>query len=153
MARSDRSDRRDVGGTPEMSESAPHLPAPHRRPPVMHDVARLAGVSHQTVSRVINGSPRIRPETRARVERAIEQLVYRPNTAARALVRGRSGIIGVIGVGGIYFGPASIQRSIETAARERNLFASTVSLTPLTRELLDDSVEHLRRQRVEGIII
>jgi DNA-binding LacI/PurR family transcriptional regulator len=123
------------------------------RAPVMHDVARLAGVSHQTVSRVINGSPRLRPETRRRVERAIEQLGYRPNTAARALVKGRSGIVGVIGVGGTYFGPASIQRSIETAARARGLFASTVSLTSLTRELLDDSVEHLRRQGVEGIII
>jgi DNA-binding LacI/PurR family transcriptional regulator len=119
----------------------------------MHDVARLAGVSHQTVSRVINGSPRLRPETRQRVERAIEQLGYRPNTAARALVKGRSGIVGVIGVGSTYFGPASIQRSIETAARARGLFASTVSLTSLTRELLDNSVEHLRRQGVEGIII
>ena len=128
-------------------------PAPHRRPPVMHDVARLAGVSHQTVSRVINGSPRIRPETRQRVERAIEQLGYRPNTAARALVRGRSGILGVIGVGGGYFGPASIQRGIESAAREAGLFASTVSLPTLTRLLLDDSVEHLLRQGVEGIII
>ena len=126
---------------------------PPPRAPVMHDVARLAGVSHQTVSRVINGSPRLRPETRQRVERAIEQLGYRPNTAARALVKGRSGIVGVIGVGGTYFGPASIQRSIESAARARGLFASTVSLTSLTRELLDDSVEHLRRQGVEGIII
>ena len=128
-------------------------PAGARRAPVMHDVARLAGVSHQTVSRVINGSPRIRPETRERVERAIEQLGYRPNTAARALVKGRSGIVGVIGVGAAHFGPASIQRSIESAAREHGLFASTVSLHALTRELLDDSVEHLRRQGVEGIII
>ncbi len=128
-------------------------PSQVQRAPVMHDVARLAGVSHQTVSRVINGSPRIRPETRQRVELAIEQLGYRPNTVARALVKGRSGIVGVIGVGGTHFGPASIQRSIETAARERGLFASTVSLTDLTRELLDDSVEHLRRQGVEGIII
>src|SRR5918997_5252404 len=71
-------------------------PAGRRRPPVMHDVAAMAGVSHQTVSRVINGSPQIRPETRRRVERAIELLGYRPNTAARALVKGRSGIIGVI---------------------------------------------------------
>ena len=54
--------------------------------PVMADVARLAGVSHQTVSRVINGSPSIRPATKARVEQAIEELGYRPNTAARALV-------------------------------------------------------------------
>jgi DNA-binding LacI/PurR family transcriptional regulator len=119
----------------------------------MHDVARLAGVSHQTVSRVINGSPRIRPETRTRVERAIRQLGYRPNTAARALVKGRSGIVGVIGVGNAHFGPVSIQRSIETAARRSGLFAGTVSLTTLTREVLDDSVEHLRRQGAEGIII
>jgi DNA-binding LacI/PurR family transcriptional regulator len=128
-------------------------PTQSRRAPVMHDVARLAGVSHQTVSRVINGSSQIRPETRLRVERAIEQLAYRPNTAARALVKGRSGIVGVIGVGGTHFGPASIQRSIETAARERGLFASSVSLAALTRDVLDESVEHLRRQGVEGIII
>ncbi len=56
------------------------------RRPVMADVARLAGVSHQTVSRVINGSTSIRPSTRARVERAIADLGYHPNTAARALV-------------------------------------------------------------------
>ena len=96
----------------------------------MHDVARLAGVSHQTVSRVINGSPRLRPETRQRVERAIEQLGYRPNTAARALVKGRSGIVGVIGVGGSLLRarqhPAQHR---DAAARAGGLFASTVSLT------------------------
>ena len=58
------------------------------RAPVMSDVARLAGVSHQTVSRVINGHPNISPSTRAKVQRAIDRLGYRPNTAARALVRG-----------------------------------------------------------------
>ena len=124
-----------------------------RRPPVLHDVARLAGVSHQTVSRVVNGSSGIRPETRERVAAAIEQLGYRPNTAARALAKGRSGIVGVIGVGSTLFGPATIQRSIEVAARERGLFASSVSLTALSRDLLDDCVEHLRRQGVDGIII
>jgi DNA-binding LacI/PurR family transcriptional regulator len=127
--------------------------APSHRAPVLQDVAELAGVSHQTVSRVINDSPRIRPETRLRVERAIELLGYRPNTVARALVKGRSGIIGVISVGSAHFGPASIQRGIENAARASGLFASTVSLPTLTRDLLDDSVDHLRRQRVEGIII
>src|SRR6478609_1764748 len=130
----------NIAGVASRQESSMSEAPPTARPPVMHDVARLAGVSHQTVSRVINGSPRIRPETRQRVERAIEQLGYRPNTAARALVRGRSG---VIGVGGGYFGPASIQRSIESAARASGLFASTVSLATLTRALLDDSVEHL----------
>jgi DNA-binding LacI/PurR family transcriptional regulator len=119
----------------------------------MADVARLAGVSNQTVSRVVNGAASIAPETRQRVERAIEQLGYRPNTAARALVRGRTGIVGVISAGSGFFGPSSIQRTIEQAARAAGLFASAVSLPSLTRDLLDDSVDHLLRQRVEGIIV
>ncbi|MGI8459748.1 MAG: LacI family DNA-binding transcriptional regulator [Propionibacteriaceae bacterium] len=123
------------------------------RPAVMADVARLAGVSNQTVSRVVNGAPSIAPSTRRRVERAIEQLGYRPNTAARALVRGRTGIVGVISAGSALFGPSSIQRTIEQAARDAGWFASTVSVSTLTRELLDDSVEHLLRQHVEGIIV
>ncbi len=58
----------------------------------MTDVAKLAGVSHQTVSRVINGSPQVRPATRERVLAAMAELDYRPNSAARALVTGRSQI-------------------------------------------------------------
>ncbi len=122
------------------------------RAPVMADVARLAGVSQQTVSRVINGSPSIRPQTRTRVQEAIDRLGYRPNSAARALVKGRTGIIGVINTASAHYGPNSIQRTIEDAAREAGLFASSVSLSRLTREILDDSVEHLLRQLVEGII-
>ena len=61
-----------------------------RRPAVMADVGRLAGVSHQTVSRVINGSPHVRPSTRDRVLAAMRELGYRPNSVARALVTGRS---------------------------------------------------------------
>ena len=63
---------------------------PRRKPAVMYDVARLAGVSHQTVSRVINGSEHVRAETRDRVLAAMRQLDYRPNSQARALVTGRS---------------------------------------------------------------
>ncbi len=119
----------------------------------MADVARLAGVSPQTVSRVINNSPLIKSETRQRVQQAVEQLGYRPNSAARALVRGRTGIVGVIGAGSAHFGPASIQRTIEEAARAAGLVASSVGLPELTRASLEDSVEHLMRQRVEGIIV
>ncbi len=119
----------------------------------MADVARLAGVSHQTVSRVINGAGSIRPATRERVQKAIEQLGYRPNSAARALVKGRSGVIGVISTGLAHFGPTSIQRTIEDAAQTAGLFASSVSLPRLTRDMLDQAVEHLQRQLVEGIIV
>ena len=66
------------------------------RPPGMMDVAREAGVSHITVSRVINGHPSVRPETRARVEAAIEKLGYRRNSVARALKSRRSSTIGVV---------------------------------------------------------
>ena len=66
------------------------------RGPAMVDVARLAGVSHQTVSRVINDHPRVSPDTRQRVQAAMQELGYRPNRAARALARGRSDQIGIV---------------------------------------------------------
>ena len=62
----------------------------------IRDVARLAGVSHQTVSRVINGHPSLRPETRDRVQAVIDELQYRPNPVAQALGTNRSQTIGVI---------------------------------------------------------
>ena len=58
--------------------------------PTLHDVARRAGVSHQTVSRVVNNSPNVAPHTRARILQVIEDLNYRPNRAARSLITGRS---------------------------------------------------------------
>ena len=64
------------------------------RPPVMADVARLAGVSHQTVSRVLNQHPNVRPQTREKVLAAIRELGYRPNAAARALVTRRTHTLG-----------------------------------------------------------
>ncbi|WP_111511427.1 LacI family DNA-binding transcriptional regulator [Mycobacterium kyogaense] len=121
--------------------------------PVMADVARLAGVSHQTVSRVINGAASIRPATKARVEQAIEELGYRPNTAARALVTRRSGIIGIVGTNSALYGPSSIQRSVQEAARAAGYFSSLVPLAEVTLEALRDALDHLTRQSVEAIVM
>lgn len=121
--------------------------------PVMADVARLAGVSHQTVSRVINGSTSIRPATKARVEQAISELGYRPNTAARALVTRRSGIIGIVGTNSALYGPSSIQRSVQEAARAAGYFSSLVPLAEVTLETLHDALDHLTRQSVEAIVM
>jgi DNA-binding LacI/PurR family transcriptional regulator len=126
---------------------------PMTQKPVMADVARLAGVSHQTVSRVINGSPSIRPATKERVEQAIAELGYRPNTAARALVTRRSGIIGIIGANIAHYGPSSIQRSVQEAARAAGYFTSLVPLTDVTREALREALDHLARQAVEAVVV
>ena len=77
------------------------------RPPGMHDVARMAGVSHQTVSRVLNDHPSVRPETRERVQAAIAELGYRRNPIARALVTRRTHTIGVLAPASNLFGPAA----------------------------------------------
>lgn len=126
-------------------------PTPRR--PVMADVARLAGVSHQTVSRVINGSASIRPSTRERVQRAIADLGYHPNTAARALVTRRSKIIGIIGSNSALYGPASIQFSIQDAARAAGYFTSLVTLAAVTHDELREALAYLSRQSVEAIVM
>jgi DNA-binding LacI/PurR family transcriptional regulator len=126
-----------------------------RRPraPVMSDVGRLAGVSHQTVSRVINGSPHVRPETRDRVLAAMEQLGYRPNSVARALVTGRSMTLGVVSFDTTLYGPASTLFGIERAAHEAGYFIIVASLNALNRSSVTDAVERLRRQGVDGILV
>lgn len=123
------------------------------RAPVMSDVGRLAGVSHQTVSRVINGSPHVRPVTRARVLAAMEELGYRPNPVARALVTGHSKTLGVVSFDTTLYGPASTLFGIERAAHEAGYFIIVFSLAALNRSSVVDAVERLRRQGVEGILV
>ncbi len=67
-----------------------------RRKPTMIEIARLAGVSQATVSRVINGHPSVKPETRERVLRLVRELGFEPNANARSLVCKKSNLIGVI---------------------------------------------------------
>src|SRR5687767_2237122 len=80
----------------QMATDPPANPPLRRRGPSMDDVARVAGVSGQTVSRVANGRHNVDAATRERVLAAMRELGYRPNRAARALRIGRSQTIGVI---------------------------------------------------------
>src|SRR5215831_17165525 len=111
----------------ESKPAAPREPTPDR--PVMHDVARLAGVSHQTVSRVINGHPHVREATRLRVLRAMQQLDYRPNALARGLVTRRSRTIGVLGFDADLYGPSSTLLGIQRAAQEQQYAINVVTLS------------------------
>ena len=124
-----------------------------RRSAVMTDVAKLAGVSHQTVSRVLNGSPQVRPATRERVLVAMQELDYRPNSAARALVTGRSQTLGVVSFDTTLYGPASTLYAIERAAHEAGYFITVVSLEALDRASVLSAVERLRMQGVDGILV
>ncbi|WP_454119288.1 LacI family DNA-binding transcriptional regulator [Microbacterium lacticum] len=119
----------------------------------IRDVARAADVSYQTVSRVLNGHPSIRPATKQRVLDAMAELRYRPNQAARALVTSRSRTLGVVlGSRGEY-GPTSSLAALEDAARERGYWVNSAYLSDTRPETIRAAVEHLRRQSVEGIIV
>jgi DNA-binding LacI/PurR family transcriptional regulator len=118
----------------------------------MADVGRLAGVSHQTVSRVINNHPNVRPGTRQRVLEAMLALGYRPNSAARALATGRSHALGVVTFDTVLYGPASTLVAIERAAHAAGYFIIVASLTSLDRPSVASAIERLRRHGVEGIL-
>ena len=123
------------------------------RSPAMTDVARLAGVSHQTVSRVLNDHPNVREQTRLRVRAAIAELGYRPNRAARALVTGRSQLLGVVAQNSTLYGPASLLAAFEQAAAEAGFAVSVGSVGRLDRESIRGAVERHLDQRVAGLVV
>ncbi|MBC7443397.1 MAG: LacI family DNA-binding transcriptional regulator [Ramlibacter sp.] len=128
------------------------LDLPKGRAPSIRDVARLAGVSHQTVSRVLNNHPSIRDSTRAKVLQVMEDLQYRPNRAARALSRGRSRTIGLLSASSAY-GPASSIAAIQDAAMEAGYYVNTANLTTVDPESIEAALDHLMNQSVEGIVV
>jgi DNA-binding LacI/PurR family transcriptional regulator len=117
------------------------------------DVARLAGVSHQTVSRVINDLPNVRPATRARVEQAIAQLQYSPSPAARALVTRRTRTIGLVTPGISDFGPTSVATHFNFAARAARYNVQSVSAPSDDLVGTRSVIENLLRQRVEAVVL
>ena len=123
------------------------------RPPAMSDVAALAGVSHQTVSRVLNDHPSVLPATRQRVLDAIATLGYRRNLAARALVTRRTGTIGVLASGSALFGPTSTLIAIERAARDAGLFVSVATLPQWRAGEVAGVLEHFMTEGVDGVVV
>ncbi|WP_244522732.1 LacI family DNA-binding transcriptional regulator [Geodermatophilus africanus] len=119
---------------------------------VMSDVAARAGVSHQTVSRVINGHPNVAPQTRERVERAIRELGYRPNTAARALVTGSTRTIGFVTVNINQYGPAQTLVGLERAARAAGYSLSVTVLDEATADAMRDAVDRFVAQSVDAVL-
>jgi DNA-binding LacI/PurR family transcriptional regulator len=130
------------------------LTAPAKRKvAVMADVAQLAGVSYQTVSRVLHDSPSVHEETRERVLAAIRQLDYRPNSMARALVTGRSKTLGVVSFDTTLYGPASTLFGIQQAAHDAGYAVSISSLRAINRDTVLSAIQQLRDQGVDGVAV
>ncbi|MEU7424743.1 LacI family DNA-binding transcriptional regulator [Streptomyces sp. NPDC040750] len=124
-----------------------------RRAPTMADVAQRAGVSHQTVSRVLSDHPNVRESTRAEVLRAIEELGYRRNSSARALVTRRTLTLGVVACNPTLFGPASTLFGVEEAARDEGYMVSAVTLRRYSAGALKEAIDHLSGWGAEGIVV
>ncbi|MET9378085.1 LacI family DNA-binding transcriptional regulator [Streptomyces sp. NPDC002992] len=127
-------------------------PADAPKAPTMADVAHEAGVSHQTVSRVLSDHPNVREATRVRVNEAIARLGYRRNSAARALVTRRTHTLGVIALNTALHGPASILAGVQEASRDRGYVVATVTLRTATPTALTQAMDHLTAWGVEGVI-
>jgi len=123
------------------------------RGPAMSDVAVRAGVSHQTVSRVLNGHPSVRPETRERVVEAVAALGYRRNNAARALVTRRTGTLGVVTPATALHGPASTLVGLEEAARESGWFVAVATVRGFDGETMRGVLEQFLAQGVDGLAV
>ncbi|MGN6325538.1 LacI family DNA-binding transcriptional regulator [Pseudolysinimonas sp.] len=117
------------------------------------DVARLAGVSHQTVSRVINAHPNVKAATRARVDEAIRQLHYRPSSAARALVTKRSRTIGLITNRSADYGPSMLALAVGEAAAAARYTVVTTTLADAQPGSVRAAIESLLRQNVEAMVL
>ena len=118
----------------------------------IRDVARVAGVSYQTVSRVLNDHSNVRPSTRQRVLDAVDQLDFHPNRAARMLATSRSHTIGAVAAAlGGHHGPTSIIAAFENAARSHGYTTLLASPRDLDPDSLHEAVLDLVHQGVEGI--
>ncbi|GAA1870268.1 LacI family DNA-binding transcriptional regulator [Paeniglutamicibacter psychrophenolicus] len=122
------------------------------RAPSMRDVAQLAGVSAQTVSRVLSDHPNVQPETRQAVREAARSLGYRRNATARALVTGRSNMLGVITLSSSSYSRMTLIVGIEREAAARGYSVTFVSITDLSARSLEEGLSRLVAQGVDGII-
>lgn len=122
------------------------------RPATVADVAALAGVSTQTVSRVANGVKTVRKDNRERVLAAMRKLNYQPNLAARMLQQPRAGILGVATYNTFVSGQVNILHGITDEARERDQLVTLMNFDENGGETFETIVEKMLAQPVDGVI-
>lgn len=121
--------------------------------PSIYDVANHAGVSHMTVSRVLNGHPNIRESTRVRVLQAIDEMQYTRSSIARALATSRSMRIGVLVDSPVQWGPNSTLRAIEEAARASAYSVSVFSTSDEDAATISTGIADLVAQGIDALCV
>jgi DNA-binding LacI/PurR family transcriptional regulator len=140
-----------VTTTSTESLDAPGASRPSRAATI-YDVARSAGVSHQTVSRFLQGYEGIRPNTRQKVEQALDELGYRPNLTARSLKSGESQRIGALTHEISQVGPARIVEGASAAAREAGYVLDIVSLDTRKPSAIEESLALITQHNLAGVL-
>ncbi|MDR1236662.1 MAG: LacI family DNA-binding transcriptional regulator [Propionibacteriaceae bacterium] len=121
--------------------------------PGIAEVARVAGVSYMTVSRVINGRKGVSEDTRRRILRLLDEMGYRPNLLARALRTGRTRSIGVIGYANALRGPSNLLFSAQLAARAAGFSVTVITVADQQAEALSLAIAEMHERAVEAIIL
>jgi DNA-binding LacI/PurR family transcriptional regulator len=119
----------------------------------MTDVARRAGVSQKTVSRVVNGEPHVTEAIRARVQTVIDEMGFRPNAAARALVTRRNQRIGMVTMSTSLYGPASILEGVDSALRGSGYYLSVARTQGNSAADLQAAIDELVTQDIAGLVL
>ena len=128
------------------------MPNPKTTRPTLLDVAKMSGVSYQTVSRVINNHPYVSDDARQRVEEAIATLGYRPNKVATKLRAKSSKTIAIILFGSWFHGPVQIALNVEMAARTNGFDVILMNVTE-TQVQVVKALQHVKGWDIEGLIM
>ena len=140
-------------GDDALADRDDKLPGKRAAKPTINDVARLAGVSKKTVSRVINRSPLLNDETRSRVEKVIKELGYVPNPQARALALRRNFLVGLIHDNPNAQMVLNVQQGILEALQGTEFELVVRPVDRRSAAMLDDVRNLLERQRLFGVVI
>lgn len=136
-----------------MSEQNADIPAERSaRQPTIYDVARLAGVSHQTVSRLVKGDSGIRPANRERVLKALDELNYRPNLTARSLATSRSHRVAALTQEITQVGPGKVAQGASEEARAHGYILDIIALDVSDRANIEEAIALVNQHEVAGIL-
>lgn len=137
--------------TLEISDDAPRAKAPARRLATIYDIAREAGVSHQSVSRFMRGMQQ-RSGTRTKIEHALEVLEYKPNLTARSLVTGRSHRLGALTHEIDQVGPSQVLQGASAAARDAGYLLDIVALDMGNTDEITQALDILLQHDLAGVV-